>query len=172
MRCAAWLVALVTASAGCSQCSDSNPGSLEEPARLIAPLSMSTVTQQRPLLRWQLVAAQRDVVVDLCKDRSCATPLPVTALVSGGQLSAVPSAPLPAGWVFWRVRTGSGARMASSATWQFWVGKSSARNPVDTSNGAILDVNGDAYPDPAGSGSPGRWRLTRCGEHRSGSLRS
>jgi hypothetical protein len=147
MRCAALLVGLFTASAGCSQCSDSKPGSLEESARLIAPLSMSTVTQQRPQLRWQLITAQRDVVVDLCKDRSCATPLPVTALVSGGQLSAVPSAPLPAGWVFWRVRTGSGSRMASSETWQFWVGKSSASNPVDTSNGAILDVNGDGYPD-------------------------
>jgi hypothetical protein len=35
----------------------------------------------------------------------------------------------------------------SSATWQFWVGKSSASTPVDTSNGAILDVNGDGYPD-------------------------
>src|SRR5262249_60353654 len=45
------------------------------------------------------------------------------------------------------VRAWSGARMGSSAPWKFWVGKSSASNGVDTSNGAILDVNGDGYPD-------------------------
>ncbi|HEX8110659.1 MAG TPA: integrin alpha, partial [Kofleriaceae bacterium] len=147
MRCAALLVTLVTANAGCSQCLGLSEVSLGEPARLIAPLSMSTVTQQRPLLRWQLSTVQHELIVDLCKDRSCMSPLPVTAQVSGDHVSAVPSAPLPAGWVFWRVRTGSGAHMVSSATWQFWVGKSSASNPVDTSNGAILDVNGDGYPD-------------------------
>jgi hypothetical protein len=147
MRCAALLITLFTANTGCSQCLGLNEASLGEPARLIAPLSMSTVTQQRPLLRWELSKVQRETTVDLCKDRSCATPLPVTAVVSGDHFSAVPSAPLPPGWVFWRLRTGSGSRTVISATWQFWVGRSSASNPVDTSNGAILDVNGDGYPD-------------------------
>src|SRR5215475_10844352 len=102
MRCAALLVTLFTANAGCSQCSGSDGvGSLGEPARLIAPLSMSTVTQQRPLLRWALSKVEHEPIVDLCKDRSCATPLPITAVVSGDHFSAMPSAPLPPGWVFW-----------------------------------------------------------------------
>jgi hypothetical protein len=40
---------------------------------------------------------------------------------------------------------GSGAQPAVTATWQFWVGASSATSPVDTNSGAILDVNGDGY---------------------------
>jgi hypothetical protein len=85
--------------------------------------------------------------VELCKDRLCTVPLSVAAQLAGDNLSAVPTAALPAGWVFWRVRVVAGSQTVSSATWQFWVGKSSASNPVDTSSGAILDVNGDGYPD-------------------------
>jgi hypothetical protein len=115
--------------------------------RLIAPLSMATVTQQKPTFRWTLSAGSGTPVVELCKDRSCTMPLPITTQLAGDNLSAVPAAALPAGWVFWRVRVVLGPLEVSSATWQFWVGKSSASNPVDTSNGAILDVNGDGYPD-------------------------
>jgi hypothetical protein len=53
---------------------------------------------------------------------------------------------LPPGWVFWRVRTVVGGQTATSATWQFWVGKATSGGP-DTSSGCTLDVNGDGYAD-------------------------
>lgn len=159
MRRITLLFTLATASVGCSKHAsvfDAAPGDGDVTTdgattigapRLIAPLSMSTVTQQKPTLRWALDAAGGTPVVDLCKDRSCATPLAVAAQLSGDNLSAVPQAPLAPGWVYWRVRVVSGSQTVTSATWQFWVGKSSASTPVDTSHGAILDVNGDGYPD-------------------------
>ena len=114
--------------------------------RQISPLSMTIVTQQQPRLHWLAGAAGEAFVVELCKDRACTMPLPVATQLAGDMQSAVPTAPLPAGWVFWRVSV-AGAPQLHSATWQFWVGPSSASTPVDTSNGAILDVNGDGYPD-------------------------
>jgi hypothetical protein len=115
--------------------------------RLLAPLSMTAVTQQRPTLRWTLPGGFTAPVVDLCRDRACATPLPITVQIANDGLSAVPQAALPTGWVYWRVRVTSGSDTMSSTTWQFWVGWSSASNPVDTGNGALLDVNGDGYAD-------------------------
>lgn len=114
--------------------------------RLISPLSMTAVTQQQPRLRWLSGPAGETFVVELCKDRACTMPLPVATQLASDMQSAVPTAPLPAGWVFWRVSV-AGAPQARSATWQFWVGPSSASTPVATSNGALLDVNGDGYPD-------------------------
>lgn len=126
---------------------DSGPV-LEVPSpRLIAPSSMSLVTLQTPTLRWELPIGTTTPTVELCQDRSCTAPLSIMTALADDNLSAVPTAPLPSGWVFWRVRAVQGAQTATSATWQFWVGKTGARNPVDTSNGAILDVNGDGYPD-------------------------
>ncbi|MBC7973445.1 MAG: FG-GAP repeat protein [Myxococcales bacterium] len=115
--------------------------------RLIAPLSMAIVTQQRPTLRWTFPGADGASVVELCKDRACTVPLPITTQIADDGLSATPQAALPAGWVYWRVIGSAGGQMVSSATWQFWVGRTSASNPVDTSNGALLDVNGDGYTD-------------------------
>jgi len=148
MRHITLLVTFVAVPAGCSKIlgiTDVTVGN--DAPRLIAPLSMSTVTQQQPTLRWALGAEHTTPVVDLCQDRSCTMPLPVTTQLANDNLSAVPAAALPAGWVFWRVRVTSGSQTVTSATWQFWVGKSSASTPVDTSNGAILDVNGDGHPD-------------------------
>src|SRR4029079_3963073 len=90
--------------------------------RLIAPLSMSMVTQQKPKLRWTLDAGSGTPIVEICKDRGCPMSLGATQL-AGDNLSAVPAAALPPGWVFWRVRVMSGSQTLSSATWQFWVGK-------------------------------------------------
>lgn len=114
--------------------------------RLIAPQSLSRVTQQRPMLRW-IGPLGASPEVDLCKDRACTMPLPTGVVLSADGQSAMPSSALPPGWVFWRVRFGPGAQPAISATWQFWVGTLSATSPVDTSSGAILDVNGDGYAD-------------------------
>ena len=115
--------------------------------QLIAPQSMSNVTQQRPMLRWAMPDGVTAPVLELCKDRACMTPLPILIEISRDGLSAAPQAALPPGWVYWRVRATAGGQAVSSATWQFCVGWSSASNPVDTSNGALLDVNGDGYAD-------------------------
>jgi hypothetical protein len=111
--------------------------------RLIAPMSLSTVTQRAPTLLWLQTSGDGTPTVDLCKDRACTMTLGITTVMAANRLSAVPTVPLPLGWVYWRVRAGA----MTSATWQFWVGKRSATSPVDTSSGAILDVNGDGYPD-------------------------
>jgi len=126
---------------------DGGPGSGLAAPRLIAPISMSTVSLQKPTLRWVLGSGSGTPIVDFCMDRSCTAPLSITAQLAGDNLSAVPATALSPGWVFWRVRVVSESQTVSSATWQFWVGKSNASNPVDTSTGAILDVNGDGYPD-------------------------
>jgi hypothetical protein len=118
-------------------------------ARLIAPLSSSTVTKQTPTLHWALSGGMGTPVVDICTDRACAHPITTpTITISGGKTSAVPNAALPSGWIFWRVRVvdGSNATMSTSATWQFWVNKTGGP-AVDSSSGTVLDVNGDGYAD-------------------------
>lgn len=43
--------------------------------RLIAPISTSTVTHQRPTLEWTAPAGVSSVTIDLCADRACSTVL-------------------------------------------------------------------------------------------------
>ncbi len=105
--------------------------------RLIAPLSTSTVTQQEPTLRWVLGPGAGAPVVDLCHDRACTLPVTIPVTIAANQTSGIPTSALPSGWVFWRVRVVSGSQTATSATWQLWVGKTSASTPVDTSSGTI-----------------------------------
>ena len=128
----------VTASGGASDLGGDLAGvemmpPLVAQPRLIAPLSTSSVTQQQPTLRWELGAGTGTSFVDLCKDRGCTTPISgVTAVIAGDNVSAKPSAALPAhGWVFWRVRVVNGSNSTTSATWQFWeIGRASCRERV------------------------------------------
>ena len=136
-----WLISTL-ALAACAGSNDQGAAG----ARLVAPQSLATVSQQRPTLRW-LSTESAMPVVDLCADRRCASPLAIKTEVAADHQSAVPTQALPAGWVYWRVRSGSVSSAATSATWQFWVGHASATSPVDTSIGAVLDVNGDGRPD-------------------------
>jgi hypothetical protein len=118
-------------------------------ARLIAPLSTSTVTKQTPTFHWALSGGMGTPVVDICTDRACAHPITTpTITVSAGKTSAVPNAALPTGWIYWRVRVvdGSQVTMSTSRVWQFWVNKTSGP-AVDTSSGTVLDVNGDGFAD-------------------------
>src|SRR5262245_33915249 len=70
--------------------------------RLIAPLSTSAVTANRPSFRWAPATGggAHDEVVELCRSRACGAPL-LRSPPSAG--SWVPAQPLPAGVVFWRV---------------------------------------------------------------------
>ena len=119
--------------------------------RLVAPLSTSTVTSQRPTLRWSLDPSCDGAHVQICRDRACRRE--VTGFdVSGG--SGAPAGNLPKGVLFWHAYgLNHGAIVQGwTPTWQFTVGARSA--PVDTSWGTTLDVNGDGYADVA-VGEPG-----------------
>jgi hypothetical protein len=115
-------------------------------ARLVSPSSTSIVTQQQPTLRWVLSSGAGSVFVDLCSDRACNVP-GTTAPINASGDAAVPSKPLPPGWVYWRVRVTDGVGTTSSAIWQFWVGKQNATGITDTTTGSGFDVNGDGLAD-------------------------
>ncbi|MBL8684198.1 MAG: FG-GAP repeat protein [Myxococcales bacterium] len=118
---------------------------VDTPPRQLAPLSSSRVTSRRPTLRWSRAAGVTEASVELFADRACTRS--ITTLT--GVDSARPSADLPPGWVFWRVR----ARAASvdgsrtSPVWQFWVGPRSATGERDTSYGTLGDFNGDGFAE-------------------------
>src|SRR5262249_26869667 len=87
---------------------DAAPGVAAVP-RLIAPMSTSTVTQQRPTLHWVLGAGGGTANVDLCRDRACSQLLTNGVDVAVDQASATVKSPLPAGWIYWRVRMVTGS---------------------------------------------------------------
>jgi hypothetical protein len=121
-------------------------------ARLIAPMSTATVTSRRPRLRFTL-SGGGSAEVDLCADRGCQTKLDIPTMVDAAGTNATPTADLPTGPVYWRVRTVRGAATAASAIWQLWVGPKSA--PVDNSFGSVLDVNLDGFADVVAAASYG-----------------
>jgi hypothetical protein len=112
-------------------------GTMAMPARLLSPLSTSTVTSKRPLLKWTPAVGE----VELCADRACTTMLG-TATVDSSGAAARPDADLPAGVVFWRVKN----QGVSSATWELFVGQ---RSVGDGHFPGPLDVDGDGKPDSA-----------------------
>jgi len=118
--------------------------------RLLAPASASRVTSRRPTLRWRAGAGMMRVQV--CRDRACAA-VAFTTDIFGER--AQPAAALDPGVYFWRVSSLSGA--ATSATWEFVVGRGSAG---DTALGCFPDFNGDGFADvavgaPVGSSTRG-----------------
>ena len=102
-------------------------------------MSAGMVTQRRPTLRW--VGDDSAADVELCRDRACTQPLAIAATIT--DTTAIPNDDLPPGWIYWRVHEGA----ATSATWQMWIGATSASTPIDTTTGTLLDVNGDGFTD-------------------------
>jgi hypothetical protein len=118
-------------------------------ARLITPLSTSTVTNHRPHVRWQLPAGATNPQLDFCATRTCAQIIGATTIASDG-LSGSPTADLPVGTIFWRVRTSGPTGEVISATWELVVQKKvKPLESVDSSGGTFLDVNGDGRGDVA-----------------------
>ncbi len=64
------------------------------PARLIAPLSTSTVTQQQPTLHWQLGNAPGIPTIDLCTNRSCMSVIETAPVTGANPTNFVPLASL------------------------------------------------------------------------------
>jgi hypothetical protein len=122
---------------------------LEAP-RPISPLSTSTVTSQRPTLRWANGVTIDGATIEVSRTRDFATV--VHRLSVMGDLVRIPSA-LSAGVWFWRARGRDSARNAegstSSPVWWFRVGARSANADRDRSWGTELDLNGDGYADVA-----------------------
>lgn len=112
--------------------------------RLLAPQSGMRATSQRPTFRWVLPTGASRARVEVCADRPCARVL-MQQEVSG--TSWRPTATLPPGVAFWRVRTTSedGGVAWTSATWE--VGIRHRDLPADTSYGTLKDFNGDGFDD-------------------------
>src|SRR5262249_17807859 len=112
--------------------------------RLMAPLSTSTVTSQRPTLHWVLSGVADGARVQICRDHAGSS---VLTSVDAVGASGRPAADLPTGVLFWRAfgRSGEVTGIEATPTWEFTVGHRSA--PVDTSWGSTLDVNADGYAD-------------------------
>jgi hypothetical protein len=118
--------------------------------RPIAPLSTATVTSQQPTLHWELAPTSDGAQVEICRDRACKQSV-VTFLAPG--TSGAPPMQLTAGVYFWRLHgtSNGGVGVASSPTWEMFVGALSA--PVDTSWGSVPDFDSDGIAD-AVTGSP------------------
>jgi hypothetical protein len=111
--------------------------------RPLAPLSGAIVTSRRPTLRWALAGMMPDVRVEICRDRACGV---VVASIDVTGTSAAPTTDLPAGVLYWRLRSRVDGMLGAgvSPTWQFYVG---TRTAGDTSYGSVLDLNGDGFTD-------------------------
>lgn len=139
---------MVGADGGDDLASADMPTGATTAARLIYPLSTSTVTSHRPHVRWQLPLGATNPQLEFCTTRACTQTIGSTTL-DAGMLSG-PDAALPAGTVFWRVRTSGAGGDATSATWSFTVLKAVKQiDPVDTSWGTSPDFNGDGRGDVA-----------------------
>lgn len=115
-------------------------------ARLVAPMSGSRVTTQRPTLRWALPMGTDGALVDICRRREC-MPADIVDTVTVMGTSARPTMALAAGTYFWRARARVGAMtaMRASATWQFIV--PARDSAIDSTSGFVGDYNGDGFAD-------------------------
>lgn len=112
--------------------------------RPIAPISAGRVSVRRPTLRWVAPSEVQRTRVQLCADRPCAR---VLATMETTATSIRPESILPPGVVYWRLQGlgESGATVATSATWEFFVGRRDADH--ETSYGTTHDLDGDGYTD-------------------------
>src|SRR5688572_12562415 len=115
-----------------------------EPApRLLAPLSTSISTSQRPMFSWLGGSPAPNPTLDVCRDRACSDII-VSFPATGS--SARPPQPLPPGVVFWRVSSAPSGGL-TSAVWQLTIPARESGRPG--SWGSVPDFNGDGFADLA-----------------------
>ncbi|TAK20951.1 MAG: hypothetical protein EPO40_31040 [Myxococcaceae bacterium] len=111
----------------------------------LSPMAASTVTTDRPTLRWTPAADVEGTHVDICRDRFC-TMVEQSFDVTGSSLR--PTVALAAGVHFWRASGRIGAVTGRpELPWVFLVPARST--PLDLSHGTAPDFNGDGYADLA-----------------------
>jgi hypothetical protein len=123
-----------------SVCTPPPPG-----LRLVAPISASTVTSARPLLRLATVAGST-TDVQICVDRAC-TQVVWQTTIDAGQLS--PTVDLAPGYWFWRAKLTGHPDSAWTSAWLFRV-RRRAPGYAPLANTAVepfADYNGDGFPD-------------------------
>ncbi len=141
------------------------------PPRPIAPLSTSTATSRRPLLRWQFAPGTDGARVEICSTRQCTTLITSFSVATS---SGAPTIDLPVGQVYWRLfgRIGGIIGSMPSPTWQMTIPPRTA--PTNTSWGTTPDVNGDGFADLVlgadGIGSPTLSGRAYVHHGRSGSI--
>ena len=117
--------------------------------RLIGPLSGSIVTSPRPVVRWELAPGTVGPQLQFSVNRQF-TSLIGTSSIDPSGASGHPDADLPVGVVFWRVVSTTATGPSSSTIWSLNVQKRmTGGQPVPSSWGHVLDVNGDGYADLA-----------------------
>lgn len=117
-----------------ARCSDAGSA-----PRLLAPGSFATASVRRPEFRWSAPAEGAELL--LCRDRGCTDV--IEAVAASCKSAARPAEELPAGPVFWRVKT----PQASSVTWVTRLRSRSA--PAETAWGLSTDFDGDGFGDVA-----------------------
>jgi hypothetical protein len=119
--------------------------------RLIAPMSSSTVSSRRPLLRWERAPKSVGTRIELCSDPACKN---VLETIDSTGTSATPTRDLPPGVVFWRARAikDGGACTATTPTWEMNVPRRSGT--VQSWWGSVPDFNRDGFADVL-VGAPG-----------------
>jgi hypothetical protein len=129
------------------------------PPRLIAPLSTSRVTIQRPLLRWRLPEGADGARIDICTDRACTDNVATFDAIGEASASPVDLTPRIGGTdgslaYYWRARSMSGGRVACAAagvsvTWELFVPWKDDGAVVASAWGSVPDYNGDGISDMA-----------------------
>ncbi len=118
------------------------------PLRLVAPLSTSRVTGQRPLARWDGAADAANIEISVGTEHTLTTSPVLQTCAAAPGACALDSVREP-GTYFWRARTiaPDGARGAWTPTWEIVSVANGA--PRTTSVGLVLDLDGDARADLA-----------------------
>ena len=116
--------------------------------RLLSPLSTARVTAHQARLSWLPAPGNDGAFVQVCLDRSCASP---TESFQVDGVSEELTTALTPGVYFWRVfgRSKGVTSHLSSATWQFTVGHHGdpSQSLPHSSWGTTFDANGDGYAD-------------------------
>ncbi len=140
---------------------DSGFGNIAPP-RMLRPLGTSNVTTSRPFFSWEYPAGTDAAVVQLCRNRAmnqgC---LPA---ISSNRISFSIANPLSTGVWFWQLTGMRRATMGTAVSPVWWFSVRANEAMAQTTQGIVLDVNGDGLAEHAiGSSTATRDGRAQCG---------